>query len=70
MTNKCVEIIVSATRKVRDIKMLLCLWISEGKSLIWEVTTMDARKSDSSALYQKYPFLTNLVQIIKSVSLR
>ena len=35
------SLIVSSTRRRRDIKMLLCLSVPVWKKLIWYVTTMD-----------------------------
>ena len=40
-----IKLVVSATRRSRDIKIPLCLSALVWKSLIWKVTTMDARKS-------------------------
>ena len=44
-------VFVSASRKRRDIKIQFCLSVPVWKSLVKEVTTMDARKNVVSLFY-------------------
>ena len=59
------KIVVSATRRRRDIKIPLCLSVPVRKSLILWVTTMDARKSAIFSFQFVKPILQNIIHFIQ-----
>ena len=67
---KCISslLIVSATRRREDIKILLCLSAPMRSSLKQEVTTMDARKCNFNILDQKFLFLGKFSQKLSKLS--